>query len=588
MSTIRRHARNASRPDSGGQKPCNGDTSEPRSHSIPQSEQDPSSAQLQQELDHAKGNYVDDKDNDEVSAIYGPGPSMNHSKQLPAEQKINPQATTTHLSPTPPMTSLLAGPNSTPPAVKPSAVWSQCLRKRSDKKTKDEPMDIIMQQTQVETALPSQHRCAQLLFGIVQTFLGIFRSPFLVPLCFVLALWYLISSLRAGLAEIVDTVQSAGTVIGSYFSFTWQYPDAWTRSLWNNAAPSLYQIVTTGADVTVGALNKTSVAVCSHYFGWLILTNLGLDCPFSVPYHPLDSNVSSTLNSTALGLSEIADIAVELFPFGRQLTYSELWLRQASFTILASDMSDKVELATYYEQYTNQIADVGEEVTAFVHGTDAHLDFQKFNLRFLRIQIGEDNERIWWHKLFLPRQSVIRREYLDYIHASDKSLMELFEHGSKCVDFIRACQSTNGRIQVKLQRNTDEISSKVDQRGIFSRWLGRNEDLTRETDRIGNMEEYLPPLLDLLGSILDRVRRIRGELSTLEAALKNGYVGVTPARLMVQLQIISASIERLHSAREDLRQGERKEKALFEQQFRKDKTLMYKPLYQEQSHTLTS
>lgn len=571
---MRRHAGNASKSNSGDQGPRSGGTPEPRSHSTPQSEKDPSSALPQQELDYPEENSADEEDNDEASDIYGPCSLMNQSKQLPREQKTHPQATATPPFPTSRMTPLPRA-KSTPTAVKPSTVRSRRVRKRSTK-TNDEPIDITRKQMQVETALPSQGRFAELLFVIMETVLASFRNGFFVPLCFVLALLYLISSFRASLAEIVDTVQSAGIAIGSCLSFTWQYSDAWMRSAWNTAAPPLYEAVSTGVDVAIGAVNKTSVAVCSHYFGWLILTNLGLDCPFSMPYQWLDSDVDSALNNTALGLSEIADIAVEMLPYGRQLTYSELWLRQISFRILASDMIGKVELSTQYGHYTDQISAVGEELTAFVSGTDAHLDFQKYNLGYLKFEIQSDSERTWWHKLFSRRESSIRRDYLDYIHASDNALIQLYDHGSRCVELIRDCQLTNGKIQIGLQRVRDDVAKKVAERGILSRWLGRNEDLTRQADKIDNMEEYLTPVLDLLGSILDRVKRIRAELSSLDAALKEGHVGVTSARLMVQMQIISSSIERLRDARDDLRQADQKERARFRQQF-KDGNLMFKP-----------
>ena len=140
------------------------------------------------------------------------------------------------------------------------------------------------------------------MYNIVKTFPDISRNPFFVPLCVILALLYLILSFMASLVESVDAVESVGTAIDSCFCFTWQYKGAWMQSIWNTATCPVFQMVPFGADVPIGAMNKIFVAVCSRYFGWLVLTNLGFSCPFSVPYQPLDSNVSNTLNNTTLGL----------------------------------------------------------------------------------------------------------------------------------------------------------------------------------------------------------------------------------------------------------------------------------------------
>lgn len=404
MSSVRRRAGNASKPNPGDQRVRSGDTSEPRSYSTPQSEKDPSSTQLQQELHNAKGNSVGvgGKDNDKPSGIFERWSSMDQSKQFPTKQTTDTQATTTPPSFTPPTTPL-AQAKSTLTVVNPSAVESRRLRKSAGQRN-DDPIDISMRQMQIETTLPGRGRWAELLNNTVKTFLEIFRNPYFVPLCFILALWYLISSFRASLAEIVDAAQSAGTAIGYCFSFTWQYAGAWMQSVWNTATPPVYQMLSIGSDVTISATNKTTVAVCSHYFGWLILTNLGLDCPFSVPYQPLDGSVGSTLNNTTIGLSQIANTALELLPYGHQLTWSELWLRETSFTVLESDMVDKFKLSGFYGDYTDQIAATGQELSAFASGTDSHLSFQKYNLRFLQVQIERDNERSWWLRLFPQRR----------------------------------------------------------------------------------------------------------------------------------------------------------------------------------------
>ena len=417
-----------------------------------------------------------------------------------------------------------------------------------------------------------------MLNNTVKTFLEIVRNPFFVPLCFVLALWYSISSFRASLAEIVDTAQSAGTAIGYCFSFTWQYAGAWMQSFWNTATSPVYQLLSIGADVTISATNKTAVAVCSQYVGWLIVTNLGLDCPFSVPYQPLDGSVGSTLNNTTVGLSQIANTAVELLPYGHQLIWSELWLRGISFTVLESDMIHKVELSGLYGDYAVQIEATGQELRAFSSGTDSHLFFQKYNLKALQVLIEMDNERSWWLRLFYPKEAYIRSEYLSFIQAADDDLLLLSQAGNLCVGLIRRCLETNGGIQKILHRNRNVISKHVDQRGILSRWLGRNEDLTRKRSTIDNMEEYHGPVLDLLGSILDKVAQVRAELSTLSDALKRGHIGATSPQLMMQMQIISAGIKRLQDARDEVRKGWQKQKAREKQQF-KDKTLRYRPVH---------
>ncbi|ERF70027.1 hypothetical protein EPUS_03579 [Endocarpon pusillum Z07020] len=479
-------------------------------------------------------------------------------------------------------TTLLTQAKSILTVVNPFAVESRPLRRRAGQRN-DDLIDISMRQMPTKTALPGRGRWTELLISTLKTFLEIFWNPFLVPLCFVLALWYLISSFRASLTETVDAAQSAGTAIGHCFSFTWQYAGAWMQSIWNTASPPVYQLLSIGTDVTISATNETTVAICSHYFAWLILTNLGLDCPFSVPYQPLDGSVGSTLNNTTLGLAQIANTAVELLPYGHQLTWSELWLRDISFTILESDMINKIELAEFYADYTNYIAATGQELSAFASLTDSHLSFQKYNLKFLQVQIESDNERSWWLRLFFPKEAYIRSEYLEFIQAADDDLLLLLKEGNLCIELIRRCQETNDRVQQILQRNRHAISKQVDKRGILLRRLGRNEDLTRKTITIDNMEEYHGPVLDLLGSILDKVAQVRAELSTLSTALRRGHVGATSPQLMVQMQIISASMKRLQDARDYVREGRQKAEARHEQQF-KGKMLLYRPLYQPQSH----
>lgn len=506
---------------------------------------------------------------------------MDHSKQFPTKQNTDTQATTRPPSFTPPTTPL-AQAKSTLTVVNPSAVESRHLRGRAGQRT-DDLIDVSMRQMPIETAMPGRGRWTELLINAVKTFLEIFRNPFFVQLCFVLALWYLVLSFRASLTEIVDTAQSAGTAIGHCFSFTWQYAGAWMQSIWNTATPPVYQLLSIGTDVAIRATNKTTVALCSHYFGWLILTNLGLDCRYSVPYQPLDGSVGGTLNNATMGLAQIATTAVELLPYGHQLTWSELWLRRTSFTILESDMIDKVELAECYADYTNYIGATGQELSAFASGTDSHLSFQKYNLKFLQVQIERDNERSWWLRLFFPKEAYIRSQYLDFIQAADDDLLLLLKEGKLCIWLIRQCQETNGRVQQILQRDRNIISKQVDERGILSRWLGRNEDLTRKTIKIDNMEEYHGPVLDLLGSILDKVVQVRAELSTLSTALRSGHVGATSPQLMVQMQVISDSMKRLKDARDDVRESKQKVEARHEQQF-KDKILLYRPLYQPQSH----
>jgi hypothetical protein len=534
---------------------------------------------LTQLLDYTKGNSVDGKDvdgqdGDKASDIYEECSSVNQSKQFSTKQNMDPQATITPPSSTPPMTPL-AQAKSTLTVVNPSAVESRRLRKRSGQT--NDPIDTTMQQIQIETALPSHGRWPELFYDIVQTFLSIFRNPFFVPLCLVLALLYLIPSFRVSLVEFVDTVQSAGRAIGSCFGFTWQYADAWMQSVWNIATTSVYQMVSTGADVTNGAMNKTSVAVCSHYFGWLILTNLGLDCPFSAPYQPLDKKVGDTLNNATLGMGQLANTAVKLLPYGRQLTWSEIWLRHTSYTILESDLIDKNLLSELCLDYTDEIATIGEEVTALASGINAHLNFQRLNLQSLQGQIEQDDRRIWWFRLFHPKELYIRDQYLDFIETADEDLLRVLESGSLCIKLIRECQHTSGKIQKTLQHNRNMISEQGNDRGILSRWLRKNENLSRKTNMIDNMDAYLDPVLDLIGSILDKVQHVRAELSTLSSDLKRGHTGSTSPQLMVQIQIISSAIKRLQHARDGLLKGRQEEEARHQQQL-KDKTLRYKPL----------
>lgn len=121
------------------------------------------------------------------------------------------------------------------------------------------------------------------------------------------------------------------------------------------------------------------------------------------------------------------------------------------------------------------------------------------------------------------------------------------------------------------------VSDQVDDRGILFRWLWKNGDLSRQTNTIGNMDAYLSPVLDLVGSILDKVQHVRAELSTLSSDLKRGHVGSTSPQLMVQMQIISSSIKRLQHAQDGLLEASQEEEACHHQQL-KDKTLRYKPL----------
>jgi hypothetical protein len=212
MSTTKRHTKNTSKLNSRNQKIQSKDTFEPASHSKPQL---------------AKVNSVDDEDGDEASHIDEAWPSVKPSKHFPTKQNTNPPPTITMPPPSssPPMTPL-AQAKSTLTLVSPSAVESRRLRKRSAQT--NDPIDTTTtQQIQIETALGSPGRWPEVLYNILPTFLEIFRSPFFVPLCFVLALLCVISSFMASLVEIVDTVQSAGTAIGSCFGFTWQYVGAW-------------------------------------------------------------------------------------------------------------------------------------------------------------------------------------------------------------------------------------------------------------------------------------------------------------------------------------------------------------------------
>lgn len=135
--------------------------------------------------------------------------------------------------------------------------------------------------------------------------------------------------------------------------------------------------------MTNGAMNKTTVGVWSLYFGWLILTILGLDCAFSVPYQPLDQKVGDTLKNATPGLGQIANTAVDLLPYGRQLTWSEIWLRQTSYKFLESDLIDKYVLSELCQNHTGEIATISEEFTALASEIDGHLNFWKFDLRFL-------------------------------------------------------------------------------------------------------------------------------------------------------------------------------------------------------------
>ena len=436
MSVARECAENASKPNS-----AEGDASEP---STPQSEKDPSSVRLQQELNHAKGNSFDDNDNDAASDIYERWSPVNQTKQFPIKEKTNPQATTTPPFSTPPMAPL-AEAKSTLTVVKPPAVESRRLRKRFGQ-TKG-PIDTTMQQIQTETASPSHGGWPELSYNIVQTFLDVLRNPFFVPLCFVLALLYLISSFTASLTEIVDTLQSAMTAIGSSVSFTWQHTGAWMQSVWDTATPPLYQMMSTGADVTTDAMNKTTVVICSHYFGWIILTNIGFNCSFSVSYQPLDDKIDVTFNNATLGLGQIANTAVELLPYGRQLTWAELWLRKASYKILESDMIKKNALAEHCLNYTDEIGTIGEELTSLVSETAAHLDLQNFNLAYLQRQIEQDDPRPWWSRLFYPKQLYVRDQYLNFISMADDDLSRLLGRVTYCLDLIRVCQTTSGKIQ---------------------------------------------------------------------------------------------------------------------------------------------
>lgn len=463
--------------------------------------------------------------------------------------------------------------NSTP--KDPSPVESLRFRDRSTQI--NDPIDTTTQQMEIETALPNRGRWLGLLYNILQNFLEILRNPFFVPLCFVLALLYLILSFMASLVGLVHVVQSTGTVIGTCFSFARQYASAWIQSVRYAATTSVHQMVSAGVDVTIGAMNKTAIVVCSQYYGWWIVTSMGLDCLYSVPYQPLDNNVGDTLNNTTLRLDQIADTAVELLPYGRQLTISEIWLRQKSYTVLESDLIDKDKLAEHYRDYTDKIALIGEELTSFVSQTDAHIDFQKYNLEFLRGQIEQDDPRIWWFRLFYSKESYIRDQYILFIDTADGDLLPLLESGGHCLKLIHEAQHINGKIRRTLEHNRNIISKEVDERSILLRWLKGNEDLTRQKDTIDNMDEYLNPVLHLLGSIIDKVRDVRTELSTLSTALKRGHVGSTPLLLMTQMKTISSGIQRLEHARDRLFEGQKQEEARHQQQM-KDKLLRYKPM----------
>ena len=91
------------------------------------------------------------------------------------------------------------------------------------------------------------------------------------------------------------------------------------------------------------------------------------------------------------------------------------------------------------------------------------------------------------------------------------------------------------------------------------------------------MDAYLGPVLDVIGSIVDKVQHVRAELSTLSSDLKRGHVGSTSPPLMVELQIISSGIKRIQHARDGLLEASQEEEARHQQQL-KDKTLRYKPL----------
>jgi hypothetical protein len=102
-------------------------------------------------------------------------------------------------------------------------------------------------------------------------------------------------------------------------------------------------------------------------------------------------------------------------------------------------------------------------------------------------------------------------------------------------------------------------------------------DLSKKPNTIDNMDAYLSPVLNLIGSILEKVQHVRAELSMLSTDLKRGHVGSTSHQLMVQMQIISSSIERLQRARDSMREASQEEEARHQQQL-KDKALLYRPL----------
>ena len=91
------------------------------------------------------------------------------------------------------------------------------------------------------------------------------------------------------------------------------------------------------------------------------------------------------------------------------------------------------------------------------------------------------------------------------------------------------------------------------------------------------MDEYLGPVLHLLGSIIDKVRDVHTELSTLSTALKRGHIESTSLLLMTQIKTISSGIQRLQHARDRLFKGQQQKEARYQQQM-KDKMLQYKPI----------
>lgn len=231
----------------------------------------------------------------------------------------------------------------------------------------------------------------------------------------------------------------------------------------------------------------------------------------------------------------------------------------------------------HLKNYTIQISAIGEEVTVFISDTSSHLTLHRYSLSYLQIRIERDEARTLLLRLFYPIEPAIRNVYLSYVNTANDEIQRLFNRGEECVALARACQESNFAIEQILRTNRDAISEAFRQKNFLYRWLYGDEDSARETLTMNAMNEFLGPVLDLLISILDKLRDLRAEFSALQDQLGSGRVGSTTAQLVIQLQRIADNIVRLDNARNYLIGSREMEAARHEQQL-KDNMLRYEPL----------